>query len=239
MDKKDNYVYSHTRLDTNEVFYIGIGKGKNKYRAKNKKARNNYWLNIVNKTEYKIDILFDNLTREEACNKEIELIAKYGRFDKDLGNLVNFTNGGEGRLGSQNVITPILQYTKNGKFVKEWKNVLDITSNTNLVKTTLYVVLKRERLSTGGFLWFYKEDFSNETLKETINSIIEWKITKSNNTKTKIKVYQYTKDNKFIKSFDSINEAALKTNTHPTGISNVLAGRQKSANKYLWKRKQE
>lgn len=90
------FVYRHIRLDKNEPFYIGISKDA--YRPFNKKGRNKYWLRIVNKTEYKVDILFDDLSYDEAKNKEIEFIALYGRKDSKNGTLVNMTDGGEGSL---------------------------------------------------------------------------------------------------------------------------------------------
>jgi hypothetical protein len=90
-------VYRHIRLDKNEPFYIGIGEKEN--RAYTKRARNHHWHHIVKNTDYKIQILFDDLTWEKACEKEIELIKIYGRKDLGLGTLVNLTDGGEGQLG--------------------------------------------------------------------------------------------------------------------------------------------
>jgi hypothetical protein len=86
-------VYRHIRLDKNEPFYIGIGSMK---RAYSKQGRNVIWKNIVKKTEYRVDILFEDLTREEACEKEIEFIKLYGRKDLGTGTLSNRTDGGEG-----------------------------------------------------------------------------------------------------------------------------------------------
>jgi len=90
-------VYQHRRKDTNEIFYIGIGK-KIK-RADSKYRRNKHWHNIVNKTSYEIQILYDNISWEEACAIERYLIALYGRRDLGFGPLVNMTDGGEGTIG--------------------------------------------------------------------------------------------------------------------------------------------
>ena len=87
-------VYQHIRKDTNEVFYIGIGKTRR--RAYSKENRNNHWHNIVNKVGYDIDILIEGLTWDEACIKENELIKQHGRNDLGEGKLVNMTDGGEG-----------------------------------------------------------------------------------------------------------------------------------------------
>jgi hypothetical protein len=98
------YVYRHIRLDKNEPFYIGIGSSSDKkfIRAFSKKGRSNFWRNIVNKTKYEVEILFDDITWEQACEKEKEFITLYGRKDLGLGTLTNLTNGGEGILGYKN-----------------------------------------------------------------------------------------------------------------------------------------
>ena len=99
------YIYRHIRLDKNEPFYIGIGTKMDDFygyseeykRALCNTRRSIFWNNIVNKTEYRVDIILDNLTWKEACEKEIELIKLYGRKDLGLGILVNLTDGGDGQ----------------------------------------------------------------------------------------------------------------------------------------------
>lgn len=93
------YLYRHIRLDKNEPFYIGIGSDDVYKRAYSKKNRNKYWKNIINKTKYEVEILLDNLSWEEACNKEKEFISLYGRKDLCKGSLCNYTDGGDGVLG--------------------------------------------------------------------------------------------------------------------------------------------
>lgn len=90
------YLYRHIRLDKDEPFYIGIGSEKSFKRAFSKKGRNKAWTAIVNKTRYEVEILFDDLTWDQACEKEKEFIALYGRKDLREGSLVNMTNGGDG-----------------------------------------------------------------------------------------------------------------------------------------------
>ena len=48
------YIYKHTRNDTNEVFYIGIGSGKTYKRAYKKIGRSKFWNNIVKKTSIQL-----------------------------------------------------------------------------------------------------------------------------------------------------------------------------------------
>lgn len=89
-------VYRHVRLDTNQVFYIGIGDDKRPY-ARN--GRSKFWMRVVNKTKYRIDIIAKDLSWEKCAEIEKSLIFLYGRRDLNKGTLVNLTDGGEGSLG--------------------------------------------------------------------------------------------------------------------------------------------
>jgi hypothetical protein len=95
------YLYRHIRLDKNEPFYIGIATYLK--RAYDKSSRKNkIWQNIIKKTPYEIEILFDDLTREAVLEKEKEFIALYGRINKGTGTLSNLTDGGEDFTGEWN-----------------------------------------------------------------------------------------------------------------------------------------
>lgn len=150
------YVYRHIRLDNNKPFYIGISND-DKYRATTKRKRNIIWTRIVNKTDYEVEILFDDLTWEEACLKELEFISLYGRIDLQTGTLANMTNGGEGTVGrkyipseihkinlsiaskgrkmsdiakskmSKSKKVAILQFDLLGNFIKEYDGIIDAT----------------------------------------------------------------------------------------------------------------
>ena len=67
------YVYRHIRLDKNEPFYIGIGSDMTNKRANEKARRSKFWKKIVAKTDYEIEILFDDivsfLLRCHICNE--------------------------------------------------------------------------------------------------------------------------------------------------------------------------
>jgi hypothetical protein len=92
------YLYRHIRLDKKEPFYIGISSDDSYKRANEKSKRNNYWKNIINKSEYEVEILIDNITWKEACKKKKEFIALYGRLNLNNGTLCNMTDGGEGLI---------------------------------------------------------------------------------------------------------------------------------------------
>lgn len=92
------YVYEHWRLDRDECFYVGKGRG---YRAYSSKSRNQYHKAIVAKlrrigSAMEVRIVACGLSEEEAFEIEKARI----KFWKDAGvELANATNGGEGVSG--------------------------------------------------------------------------------------------------------------------------------------------
>jgi hypothetical protein len=95
------YVYQHIRLDTDTVFYIGIGSDTDgKFNRANliKGRKNPHWNNVVNKVGHRVEILTDGISWKEACKEEKRLIKLYGRI-ADGGILTNITEGGDGVWG--------------------------------------------------------------------------------------------------------------------------------------------
>jgi hypothetical protein len=90
-------VYQHRRIDTGEIFYIGIAEVSS--RPYDTKQRSRFWREYTGKHLYQVEILAQDIEWEEACLLERDLISRYGRRDLNQGPLVNMTEGGEGRPG--------------------------------------------------------------------------------------------------------------------------------------------
>jgi hypothetical protein len=118
------YIYRHIRKDKDQVFYIGIGTDNNgKYTRAYSKNRNRYWKRIVENTDYEVEILLDDITKEQAIKKEIEFIQIYGRRDLGLGTLCNLTDGGEGASNmSEEGRERIREIRRNSKMPQEQKD---------------------------------------------------------------------------------------------------------------------
>ena len=145
------YLYRHIRLDKNEVFYIGIGSDSEGYykRAKSNKYRNNYWNNIVSKTNYDIEILLDNLDKKKAIEKEKEFISLYGRSDLKKGTLVNMTDGGEGLNGfkhSESAKKKIGEYQKTRTMSNETCNKISL-SKTGVKRGNFHTAESKLKIS--------------------------------------------------------------------------------------------
>jgi hypothetical protein len=182
------YLYRHIRLDTNLPFYLGIGTKKdyNTFksaysRAFSKSNRNKYWLNIINKTGYKVEILLKSNNYEFIKQKEIEYIAKY----KKIYNLVNFTKGGDGHSTKHRKSTILKIKIKNElkrRFIKnkikdnvliDYQNGLiinDIAKKYNVCKNVISNILNDYKIiknsSNYKKSYFYYYNFLNNTKTE-------------------------------------------------------------------------
>lgn len=88
------YVYIWYVIETNEVFYVGKGKGK---RYKQVSGRNKFFMDMYISHNCNAKKIYENLTEAEAFQKEQETIKWY----KEHTNfrLTNQTDGGEGSAG--------------------------------------------------------------------------------------------------------------------------------------------
>ena len=116
------YVYEHYKKDTDQIFYVGIGKMEDgKYqRADSNIKRNPHWHSTVKKYGFDSRVVFESKSREEVCNREIELILKYGRRDLGTGPLVNKTTGGEKtfEMSVDSVKSGVYKRKENGTYNK-------------------------------------------------------------------------------------------------------------------------
>lgn len=230
------YLYRHIRLDTNQPFYIGIGTKPKKYnsfkkeyqRAFVKQGRNTYWKNITNKTEYKIDILFESNDHDNIQEKEKEFITLYGRIDLGTGILVNYTDGGVGssnmKFESQeriknSTIRKIYQYSSEGIFIKEWNSISEASRKLKIHSGNITNCAKGKTPHCGGFIWSY--DMTN----------IEPVTIQKNTNKP---VYQYTLTGEFVKVWNRAKDIVEELNIGSSSITDCTNGKQKSAGGYQW-----
>jgi hypothetical protein len=82
-------VYQHKRKDNGEVFYIGQGLLKRAYEDIRNRRNENWKIVVKEAGGFIVEILVDNLNREESLKIESEYIKKYGTIKHGTGKLVN------------------------------------------------------------------------------------------------------------------------------------------------------
>jgi hypothetical protein len=243
------YVYRHIRLDKNEPFYIGIGSDDKYYRANKKSQRNIYWKRIMSKTDYEVEIVLEDLTWEQACEKEKEFIVLYGRKDLKNGCLVNMTEGGDGTLG---VIVSSETRKKLSNSIKEWNKTRVISEKQRQISSYLFKKLnknedfqkkrieslrnseklKKYYISIKGKPSGYKH---TEEMKLKLSLLkTGLKYTKERLDKVSKKVIQKTIDGEIIKIWDSAKQVQRETPFRQGNISNCCNGKYKQAYGFKW-----
>lgn len=205
-------VYMHENK-VNQKKYIGITsqninrRWQNGYGYRNQKhffrAIEKYGWDMFN--HY---ILFTNLTKEEAEQKEVELISKYKATDKNYG--YNIDNGG-------NSVGKLSEETKN-KIKKAKCGICSPFKNKHHSEEALEKIRKAA----------IGRHHTNETKIKIRNA-------NKNRIYYGVKVIQYDLNGNFIKEYNSISDAYRKTNVSISGISKVCKGQRKTAGGFVWK----
>lgn len=224
-------VYQHIRLDKNEVFYVGIGEFES--RAYDKIFRTKYWKNIAKKG-YDVEIIFDDLTWEQACQKERELIALYGRKDLGLGSLVNLTDGGQGPKG-------VVRSEETKKRISESRRGKCMGDNNPSKRLDV-----REKLHNK--LSKLKDNHSSKKIdvkKKIGDSMKKWWNNLSDSKRDRflganhpnaIAISKYDKEGNFIRDYVTITEAVKDVGKSSAGnIKLVCLGLRKTAAGFIWK----
>lgn len=212
-------VYQHRRKDSNDIFYIGMGKTKD--RAYSKKGRNKYWKAVYDKHGIDVDILIEGCSLEYAKKIEIGLIHDLGRKDLGLGYLCNMTDGGEGSINpSPEVVESIRNKLKGSKRTKE--------------------SIQKQKISRIGYK--ISDETKAKISKAHMGKFVSIETRKKQSQVNKIpKLYsrksisQYDKLGNFINKYDSLLEASRLTGVKNTSICNNLKQISQTSGGYIWK----
>jgi len=248
------YIYRYIRLDKNIPFYIGVGtkpdyftSTKREYkRAFTKAKRSEYFNKIINKSEYKVEILIESNSREFILEKEKEFIKLYGRSNNKTGLLCNLTDGGES--GSYNLCEEsklkmkqswskgrllndtfrVIKLTPECEFVKEYISTKEAAKENNINLSYLRACCaesKPQCVLFNGFRWIYKHNYEleNYKFKELPKNPLSKRISATN------------VDTGMEKTYRTIRECSKDINIHCVTITNALKRKNKMSKNYKFK----
>jgi len=233
MGKNIYYVYCH--ISPNNKYYIGITgqKPENRWRKEGKGYQHQilFWRAIQKYgwDNFEHKILYSNLTKEEACEKEQYLITYYKSNDSKYG--YNCSIGGEvGSLGAYNnaLSKSVFQYDLNGKFIKEWPSLMEVERKLGISNTNICKCCNGKFDEIGNFQWSYNFVENKGSIKD--------KKEKQHDRQCK-EVYQYMLNGTYVKSYKSLSSITDETGFNFKNISDCCRGRTKQAYGYIWKYK--
>lgn len=249
-EHKNSYcVYKHTNLINNKI-YIGITSQnppeKRWMNGFGYQGNKHFWRAIqkFGWDNFKHEILFYNLTKQEACKKEIELIAYFNSTDERYG--YNVSHGGEAvAQGLKRSEETKMKHRKNaalrrGRYGEEYR-ICQFDLSGQLIKIYDWPVEAADEMHTGsqtiidacemhksykGYVWRYYFD-----AKSYIN--------KMRKLKENDKISQFTLDLKFVRTYLSV-ESAYFINRYDlhctkTKIAKCVNYELDSAYGYVWR----
>jgi NUMOD3 motif len=224
------YLYRHIRLDKNEPFYIGIGTKSNRQhpnikseykRAYEINRKESYiWNNIVSKTEYEIEILFESNDYNFIKEKEKEFIKLYGRINKNSGCLSNMTDGGDGTIG----YIPSKEQVENHRNFLIGRKQSEETKQKRLESRRGYKHSEETRVKISN------SHKGKKTAKEHLEKLYKGQIIANSKP-----ILQYDLDGNLIKEWQSATIASKEFGLHPTSIRHCVQGKTKTSGGFIWK----
>lgn len=236
MNTSNNYiVYIH--ISPSEKVYIGITAFDPKYRwLNNGRGYKNQtvFFNAIIKygwINFKHEILYEGLTKEEALDKEEELIRKYKSYDRRYGYNVSLrgylipsiSNNNTGSNSRRKPVSAIPSWKNVGKIIHKFSLI-----NNSIIKTYRSVHELAVEL-----------DIPIETLRTRLNKykVLEYPdcyYKYANNQVPKVDMLSLTGE--YIKTFDSLNSAYKYINrVNKGGITSVCVGKRDSYVGYKWR----
>lgn len=169
--KEEYYVYEWIRLDTNEPFYVGKGKGDRCYKLT--RGNNLHFNNIVKSKDVAVHILIDNLDEKTAFEYEVYYIWYYRDI---IGyNLTNINEGGSGSalVGERNGMYGRSWYDENTPIqkIEEWKKKCVRRGKLNGMYQYKYseeTLNKMRKAKEGLYFGENNPNYKNDTLKKKL-----------------------------------------------------------------------
>lgn len=218
-------VYKHTNKINGKV-YIGItmhqpevrwGKNGNGYARQSfgDAIRKHGWENFEH------EILLRDISREEAVQKEIELIAFYDSTNRNKG--YNRDKGGLEELFGENKKKIIYQYSIDGNYIQEFESATNASfGNESLRSGIVYCCRKGINHSSHGYRWSY----------EYLGEQIAWELMRNRNFYQD--VYCYDLDGNFIKRYETVTDAQNDTGIDNSNICGCYLGKTTNTKGYRW-----
>lgn len=136
----------------------------------------------------------------------------------------NMSDEARQRISELKPRKPVVRLDKNNNFVARFNSIIEAERETGINDSNIGDCCRGKQKSAGDYLWLYETDYLNGERPDKNNLI-------NGHSKS---ILQFTKNNEFIKSFNSLTEASRETGINHGNISKCCLGKQKSSGGYIW-----
>lgn len=230
------YVYTNK---VNNKKYVGQTRKSLKERAGNNGRCYNrsprFW-NAIQKygwDNFSPEILYDNLTKDDANELEIKTIYDLQTTNDKYGYNIAFGGNGGGNPKSK---IPVVQFDLEFNYIKRYDSLVDAGHNTNIDKSHIASACKHKYFQSGGFIWLFEKDYlSNNYNKESILNEINKEYIHPN---AKM-IVQCDLEMNFVSEYKNICDASRITGINRNCINDNCSHKLKTSGGYIWMYKDE
>lgn len=217
---KNFIVYKHTA--PNGKVYIGITSQTPSKRWNNGRGyeKNIFFYNAIQKYGWeniKHEILFDSLTKEEAEQKEVELIEEYKSNQREYG--YNVARGGLVNIPTEEQREKLRKIKSGIKASEETRRKMSLRQKGKIISAE---TRKKTAIALKG----------NKNALGCVRSEATRKLISETHSKG---VLQYDKNGTLLGEFKSITIAGETTGVNFRNISEVCKGHRNTAGGFVWK----
>lgn len=259
-DEKKWKVYCHTNK-VNGKKYVGITSKSLKHRFGTNGIRyiqSRYFWCAIEKygwENFTHELLFDGLTKDEACSMEKKLIAEYGTRDRSKG--YNIRSGGvdshefspEGLAaqiaahsgpGSTSAV-PIVSFDLNGHRCMDFAYIKFACEYYGVSDSAIWSALTSENKTAAGHLFRYAKDVEgvDQFSEEYMETHVRVRHYKNGRHAKCTDVVLFDRTGKRAMEFSSMKEAAAHFGVYHGSISGVVRGKNASVKGYYVRLKQD
>lgn len=136
-------------------------------------------------------------------------------------------------VSKRNNFIPIVQLDFDGNIINVYYNTEEF-DNTSFLMNNVITTINSNGYIYRQYFWIRLDEYNNLTFNELVN-LINCKLFKKKDNKQNKKVIQFSKDDKFIKEYDSITDAAKEVGCSRQAIQQCMSGKIKTCCGYRWK----
>jgi len=221
--------YIYKLILPNDKIYIGqavdIGRRFESYRNLRCQSQIKLYesLKLYHWDNIKIEILYCNVTNQIDIDIREKLFIQSISLELRL-NIRDSVKTFPIKRGKDNKNSkPILQIDKELNIVKKWECLSELKENFHKNSTNISKCIAEKTYFAYGFYWCHEKDYNIDLFKPIKNPNYNCK-----------KVIQLTKRGNYIRTFNSITEAANFVKGLTCNISEVCRQKKASAYGYIW-----
>lgn len=180
------------------------------------------------------NILYDDLTKEQANEIEIKLIRELKTQDDNFGYNIKYGGNSSNPLLQK----PVIQFTLDMKYVARYSSVRNAIKKSGAnpahissVCNSICDYKNSKCKQSGGYIWMWEADYINH--RYNINEILET-INREFEHPNARRVVQLCLNMEYISTFKNICDASRKTGCRRNSINDTCTHRLRTSGGYIW-----